>query len=337
MQNETASGGEAGARVGDGGRTSQGVGGSLGGAASGGAGGDGAGGATSGGSGAGGLSSGGGSSGGTNSGGSGGAPVLLDPAEDLGPTVRGLLFSDKSDVYGWAQSSTPFGQDDDPQVYFFATNGRLFTLFFPAANETDGLTYHEGLSVRLPNGETAEYNVTYRGPGSADALGLYADAYIATLEVNDGRGNDGRANFVVTDATIESGAPPFTLDPVLTMGEAKAEFLAALAEVKEEVESLLMDGRASTAAPEDTVFSQSSGYQLRPNWDDERGVLIARFTYSARESWDEFVRHDPGTTGIPPHDIYQTRSYYVEYEKTYEFDSAGALLGTTEEPPTLNQ
>jgi|GEM_PF-6044969 len=42
------------------------------------------------------------------------AAVCLSPApaKDWGPTVRGLLLSDKSDVYGWV-ASTPFAQEGD--------------------------------------------------------------------------------------------------------------------------------------------------------------------------------------------------------------------------------
>ena len=283
--------------------------------------------------GASGGSSGATANGGTNSAGGSGAGIdLRDPADDLGPTLRGVLFNSESPVYG-VNSTSSLGK---PQ-YYFAADGRIFTLFFRASSETDGLSFIKDYSVRLPNGDLVMYDATYQNPDTASAWGLTKDAYIATLEVNGGQGSDGRAAFVVTGVTIDDGSSKIPMAPLAALADAKKKFDLALAAKKATIDSMMADARAATQPPQDTAFSGGPDTHFGPDWTNANESLTASYSYTQREFWQKQIGQTAGTAGTPPAPIYETHSYYVYYTATYSYDASGKLTNSSDAGPTLRK
>ncbi|HYQ01821.1 MAG TPA: hypothetical protein VER96_24275 [Polyangiaceae bacterium] len=284
-------------------------------------------------SGASGGSSGAGANGGTNSAAGSGAGIdLRDPAEDLGPTLRGVLFNSESPAYGVYSTSTL----QKPQ-YYFAADGRIFTLFFSASSETDGLSFIKDYTVRLPNGDLVMYDATYQNPDTASAWGLSKDAYVATLEVNGGQGSDGRAEFVVTRVTIDDGSTKIPMAPLDALADAKSKFDLALAAKKASIDSMMADARAATQPPQGTVFSGGPDTHFWPDWTNANESLTANYRYTQREYWQKQIGQTAGTAGTPPMPIYETHNYYVEYTATYSYDASGKLTNSVDAGPTLQK
>lgn len=283
--------------------------------------------------GANGGSSGATANGGTNSAAGSGAGIdLRDPAEDLGPTLRGVLFNSASPAYGVYSTSTL----EKPQ-YYFAADGRTFTLVFRASSETDGLSFIKDYSVRLPNGDLVMYDATYQNPDTASAWGLNKDTYIATLEVNGGLGSDGRAEFVVTGVTIDDGSSKIPMAPLVALADAKSKFDLALAAKKATIDSMMADARAATQPPQGTVFSGGPDTHFGPDWTNANESLTASYRYTQREYWQKQIGQTAGTAGTPPMPIYETHNYYVEYTATYSYDASGKLTNSFDAGPTLQK
>ena len=281
--------------------------------------------------GASGGSSGATANGGTNS--AGGAGIdLRDPAEDLGPTLRGVLFNSESQAYG-VYSTSSLGK---PQ-YYFAADGRTFTLFFRASTATDGLSFIKDYSVRLPNGDLVMYDATYQNPDTASAWGLNKDAYIATLEVNGGQGSDGRAAFVVTRVTIDDGSSKIPMAPLAALADAKSKFDLALAAKKATIDSMMADARAATQPPQGTAFSGGPDTHFWPDWTNANESLTVSYRYTRSEYWQKQTGQTAGTAGTPPMPIYETHNYYVAYSATYTYDASGKLTNSLEAGPTLQK
>lgn len=309
---------------------------------------------------AGGSESGGASSGGSGGVGSGGVGGIIPAAggafvsvEDLslserlvpfqdwrkpGASVTGILLAAGSEIYStavmWNQEPA-FHQSDG--TYTFSYEGSSpYAIYFPSMGE--GENYLEDWNVTLGDGEVVQYDAAAFGPHTENAWGLYRDAYIATVEVNDGRGSDGQVTFVVTDVTILDETEEVPMRSIDVITEASEDFNGELAGAQASIDALFSSARAETEAPPAIDFDTSEPRQgVWPNLELEAGTLTLTFLFQQSESWSQSRGFDSGTEGTPPMEIFESHYYLVEFASVYRYALDGALLDKTVYPAELDR
>jgi|GEM_PF-3780412 len=273
--------------------------------------------------------------------GSGGAPSVLTLMEQLVPyqewpalggTVTGILYVNQGDDYGGAidhlrDIRSPGGL----QFYGFAADGSSpHWPFFESSGE--GESFSPNREVMLADRQKVEFASALFGPQTPNPWGLAQEAYIVTLQVNDGGGSPSGVGFVVTDVTILSGTTEVPLNPAQTMAAAADLFALELQELEPELETLLAESFTKTA-PTCGVLTETNLVGVWPIWQHEEKTLSLTFVHQHQRVWQYDWLISPGTVGIPPQRGQARHGHVVEYVARYDYDATGTLLATTSEGP----